>query len=319
MLTKKSLGLFLTLVLFSIKAEAQIQSGTVTSAGADCSVAARCSVYPIARNSQTITVDISGSFTGLTGQFEFSAGADVDANYKAIPMNNVVSQTTGVTSATNTGYFTTPNYNFSYVRFRASALSSGSVTVSWNQGFQSAATGTSSPSGGNSNLTQLGGNAIALGAGNVDSGTQRTTYAANGATIPTKCVDSGGGDCTDATLHAQKVSVVGSSIAGATPVIKSALSTTVFTLASGVAILDSVICYNPHATADAYVQFFNTTSSVTLGTTVPDYFIPCPHSSNCGGMNTNINFGTGIKLAATTTSTGSSAPTTALECSFGKR
>jgi hypothetical protein len=321
----KSLKFNLSLVfavLFAVTASAQ--TGSITTAGTDCSVSTRCVIFPVARGSQTVTVNLAGNATGQTALFEFTpdngnGDPTGTTHWYALSMNDVINRTTGNTSATSNSFFVTPNYNFTHVRIRATAISSGSIDIKWDQGSQSSATGASSPSGGLTNLTQLNGNTVSTNSGTADAGTQRFVPASNSPALSTKCVDSGGSDCTDTVNHAQKVTVVASSIAGATPVIKSALAATVFTVASGASIIDSMICFNPHASADAYVQMFNTTSSVTLGTTVPDAFIPCPHAQNCGGTNINWNFGTGWKVAATTTSTGSTGATTALECTFGKR
>lgn len=82
--------------------------------------------------------------------------------------------------------------------------------------------------------------------------------------------------------------------------------------------------YNPN-TATTFIQVFNKASaSVTLGTTAPDYVIALPGvaSASATGSAANmemvmgIAMSTGISVAATTTATGSTAPTNTLSATF---
>ncbi len=77
-------------------------------------------------------------------------------------------------------------------------------------------------------------------------------------------------------------------------------------------------CYNPNA-AQAYVQIFNVASgSVTLGTTVPLLSVPIA-ATQTGGFalgTVGAQFGTAISMAATTTATGLTANSTALDCNL---
>lgn len=104
---------------------------------------------------------------------------------------------------------------------------------------------------------------------------------------------------------------------GWTPSLKNALSTTVSSVKASAGTLGGIHCYNPAAAA-TYVQIFNVASgSVVLGTTTPALSIGMP---TLGGalheFANGIAFSTAISVAATTTSTGSSAPATAAECNF---
>lgn len=105
------------------------------------------------------------------------------------------------------------------------------------------------------------------------------------------------------------------------PGIAPSLSTTVITIkTTGPGQLGSLLCYNPNS-AVAYVQIFNaTTANVTLGTTVPTWFLPV-QATTMNGFNLPIGsgyqFSTAISIAATTTPLGSTANSTALSCSFG--
>jgi hypothetical protein len=65
----------------------------------------------------------------------------------------------------------------------------------------------------------------------------------------------------------------------------------------------------------AYVQFFDTTGSVTLGVTVPKYSIPFA-TGKANDAIMNVNFTAGIKIAATSTPAGSGAPDQVLNCSL---
>lgn len=71
--------------------------------------------------------------------------------------------------------------------------------------------------------------------------------------------------------------------------------------------------YNPNSSV-IYIQVFNVVSgSVILGTTTPTYVIPIPAAGAANVEFANgIAHATAISVAATTTATGSAAPTTAL-------
>ena len=96
-----------------------------------------------------------------------------------------------------------------------------------------------------------------------------------------------------------------------------ALSNTVTTIKACAGNLGTIICGNTNASME-YLQLFDVASTVTLGTTPPDWIIPIS-SSNTGGLIlvVGLNFANAIKVAATTTATGSLAPATALDCSAG--
>jgi hypothetical protein len=98
----------------------------------------------------------------------------------------------------------------------------------------------------------------------------------------------------------------------------SALSTTVTAVKSSAAgQLGMLHCSNGGAST-AFVQVFDvaTAGAVTLGTTVPDlsFEIPPGISSGYSLPLVGMQFSAGIQVAATTTATGSSAPSTTLNC-----
>lgn len=103
-----------------------------------------------------------------------------------------------------------------------------------------------------------------------------------------------------------------------TPVLVNALSTTVTTVTGSAGILDTYFCHNPN-TATAYIQIFDISGSVTLGSSTPKWSIAIPAGGSGNLAQMALNFANAIKVAATQTATGSSAPTTALDCNFGYR
>lgn len=93
----------------------------------------------------------------------------------------------------------------------------------------------------------------------------------------------------------------------------AAQTTTVQTVKGSAGVLAGWFIYNPNASA-AYVQIFDTASAVTLGTTAPDIILPVPAGSAANVFSeVGVGMSNGIKLACTTTATGSSAPATGLD------
>ncbi len=117
------------------------------------------------------------------------------------------------------------------------------------------------------------------------------------------------------TAHASPVALDAIE-ASETPVLANALSTTVLTVVSTPKVLSSYYCLNPNA-ATAYVQVFDTSGTVTLGTTVPKRSIGIPAGAAANLAGLNEMYLNAIKAAATTTATGSTANNTALDCNFG--
>lgn len=116
------------------------------------------------------------------------------------------------------------------------------------------------------------------------------------------------------TVASDQPSVPGAGV-GWTNVLESALSTTVSSVKASAGEFGGYFCYNPNTTVE-YIQVFNA-SSVTLGTTTPLMSLGIPPSSAANlNIQNGINFSTAIQVAATTTPTGSTAPTTALNCNF---
>lgn len=94
-----------------------------------------------------------------------------------------------------------------------------------------------------------------------------------------------------------------------------AQTTTVRTPKGTAATWGGYYIYNPN-TVVSYVQIFDaaTATTITLGTTAPDLSLAIPPGSAANiEFSNGIAFANGIKLACTTTATGSTAPTTGLD------
>lgn len=104
-------------------------------------------------------------------------------------------------------------------------------------------------------------------------------------------------------------------IAGSTPVLLNALGTSVTTVKASAGRLVYLHCWNPNAAA-AYVQVFDISGSVTLGTSTPKLSMAVPPTNSNGFVLPlqGIAFANAIKAAATSTATGSTTPGTALDC-----
>lgn len=122
-----------------------------------------------------------------------------------------------------------------------------------------------------------------------------------------------------ATLN---VTPIPATVNGWTPKLANGLSTTVISVKTAAGELGSYQCMNQSG-AVAYVQVFDAANSgsVTLGSSTPVLSLGLPAASSLpGGGNlewsNGIHFATGIQVAATTTATGSTAPSTAVDCNF---
>jgi hypothetical protein len=103
------------------------------------------------------------------------------------------------------------------------------------------------------------------------------------------------------------------------PILMDGLSTTVQTVAGSAATLTAYYCANPN-TAAAYVQIFDISGTVTLGSSTPKWSIRIPPNDGAANLSMlGLAFVNAIKVAATTTATGSGVPTTPLDCNFAYR
>lgn len=167
------------------------------------------------------------------------------------------------------------------------------------------------------NITQFGGTNISTGTGAGGTGVPRVTVSNDSNVLATQSGTWTVQPGNTANSTPWLVTTVPATTAGWTPIKESALSTTVATIKASAGELGTYNCANTNSTF-AYIQVFDVSGTVTLGTTAYNYLIPLPPSSagNVEWAN-GIHFANAIKVAATTTATGSTALTTALDCSFG--
>lgn len=145
------------------------------------------------------------------------------------------------------------------------------------------------------------------------SGNLQPAVGGSGATLVALVDESSGVSAEIASNGAVYVTDKGTS----TPVLKAALSTTVFAVSAAPCTLNSYYIYNPNSSV-AYVQLFDVAAgSVSLGTTTPKWAIGIPASSGANLSRLKMAFTTALSVAATTTATGSSAPATALDTNWG--
>lgn len=104
-----------------------------------------------------------------------------------------------------------------------------------------------------------------------------------------------------------------------TPFLANGLTTSIVTVSASAAVLDGYYCANP-GTSAAYVQIFDISGTVTLGTSVPKMTFRIPPNDGAANLSQlAIGFTSAIKVGATTTALGGSAPATALDCNFWSR
>lgn len=128
--------------------------------------------------------------------------------------------------------------------------------------------------------------------------------------------ESGGNLATVAgAISSSKMNVVANPVtSGGLSVASSAIKATATSVKSSAGQVYGWFVANNN-TAMSYLQFFNTASgSVTVGTTTPLFSIGIPANAGANvSFPIGIPFGTAITVAATTTFTGSGAPTNNVE------
>jgi hypothetical protein len=123
------------------------------------------------------------------------------------------------------------------------------------------------------------------------------------------------------TAHASPVPFVPSTPVPSSidSIVQFSIAATVLTIGSVPGQLADVVCSNNDATNPAYLQIFDTTAGVTLGSTTPLLFVYVPPKSPGGATNLNRRLSNGLKVAATTTASGATGVSTAIDCNFGFR
>lgn len=150
------------------------------------------------------------------------------------------------------------------------------------------------------NVDEIGGSALALGQATM-SASVPVAIASNQSAISVALVpQTGNGWSKFSTPKNNSNTPLGSTVVA----VKS----------SAAGELGGYIIYNPNSSA-AYVQVFDvaTAGGVTLGTTRPDMVIPIPATSGANLEFANgVSFANGIQIAAATTDSGSTGPSTGL-------
>jgi hypothetical protein len=135
-------------------------------------------------------------------------------------------------------------------------------------------------------------------------------------------VDPGIAAVVNAIKGVLAVTLNPSTVNGWSPKLANGLTNSVVSVKTSAGELGGYHCLNQSG-AVAYVQVFDAASSggVTLGSTAPTLSFGLPAAASLpGGGNlewsNGIHFASGIQVAATTTATGSTAPSTAVDCNF---
>jgi hypothetical protein len=157
---------------------------------------------------------------------------------------------------------------------------------------------------------------------NTSIGTTNTTL---GTTADAPCsLPASTTPCSGIALQKAQANAVinpvplGSASGGLSTSFQNALLATVVAVDASAGQLYELYCFNPNASV-AFVQLFDlATGSVTLGTTAPklSYGIPATSASGFTVSLVGTQFSTAISAAATTTSNGSTAPGSGLNCNF---
>lgn len=154
------------------------------------------------------------------------------------------------------------------------------------------------------NNSQVGGNTISTGNGVSGTGVQRVTIASDSTGQVTLAAGSN---------TVGSVNILPNTTGGWSVNSQTALTSTKVAVKASAGTFGGYMIYNPNASV-TYIQVFDVASgSVTLGSTTPTYVIPIPAGAAANVEFTlGINHVTAITLAATTTATGSSAPSSSL-------
>lgn len=142
-----------------------------------------------------------------------------------------------------------------------------------------------------------------------------TAWKVDGSAVTQPVSDAGGSITVDAPLSTPIFTTITPSTTGGwTPKSLIALSNTKTAIKAGAGTFGGYMFYNPNSSV-VYLQVWNVAiGSITVGTTAPTYVIPIPATAGANVEFTNgINHSAEINIAATTTATGSTAPSTAID------
>ncbi len=258
-----------------------------------------------------VTVAVTGTFSAtvvLQGSIDNTTWAAINrsnASATTGPATPPQSSLSGM--ATNSHYWTSVYYP--YYRVQVTAYTSGTVnaTMWMSRALPPAVsvTGTTAP------ITVIGNNAPSdsFAPGGQANSAMALAYMYNGSGW-----DRGRSFGTTGALG---VTPVAGTSGGWSVSSQTALTNTDVAVKASAGQLGGYMIYNPN-TSVAYVQVFDaTTVSVTVGTTTPTYVLSIPAASAANlELTCGVAHATAITVAATTTPTGSTAPTTALTGAF---
>jgi len=170
--------------------------------------------------------------------------------------------------------------------------------------------------------TNLNTSALALESGGNLAAIKTDTDTLAGAVSSSKVnVNISSGAIPSGTNAIGTVNISPTASGGWTAYFANAITTTV-TVSGAAGKFGGYMLINLNS-APAYLQVFDTTSSVTLGTTAPTFVIPIPaNSTGANGLAANLELANGvaiangIKTAATTTANGSTTVSTGLSGSI---
>jgi hypothetical protein len=250
-------------------------SGTVTAnAGTGTFTVAGSGVFHVDDNSSSLTVDNGGTFAVQDSQVLTDNAGFTDGTSKLFPGGYILDETAGTALTENDVAAARVDSK------RAQVLVIEDATTRGQRASVSAG-----------------------GAVKVD---------ASGAAVP--ITDNSGSLTVDAPVGTPVfVTPTPSTTGGWSPYSFGGLSTTVQTVKSGAGTLGGYYFYNPNPSV-AYVQIFDINSAPTLGSTAPTISIGVPATSGANlEVGLGVNMASGIRIAATTTRAGSSAPVSGLD------
>jgi hypothetical protein len=166
----------------------------------------------------------------------------------------------------------------------------------------------------NTNVSQINGVAASMGNGVSGTGVQRVTLASDSTgqvALATGANTIGNVGINTGTNAIGSVNLSPTTVGGWSVSSQTNLTATA-TVSGGAGKFGGYMFYNSNSSA-AYVQVFDTTGAVTLGTTPPTFVVPIPAAAGANlEFASGIAMASGIKIAATTTATGATTVTTGL-------
>lgn len=285
--------------------------------------------------SSTVIAALKGLYAKLAGTLTISGGVSV-SNFPATqPVSGSVTANAGTNLNTSllaleAGHLATIDTSTAAVNTatgaQADAAWSGtgsSSIISALKAIYAKVAGTltvTANAGTNLNTSLLalegGGNLATLAGGVSSSVYQANIKNVNGNTVNTGTGASGSGTARVTTSTDSSLGLTTSGT-GATPYLANAIKTAV-TISSAAGKFFGEALLNIDS-VPTFLQVFDTTSAVTLGTTVPNASFPFPANSTAAngvaarfGFDVGMNITNGIKAAATTTLNGSTTSTNGL-------